>query len=69
MFKITNIFGKISTSILDNSEMKWRIWSNTSICSGCVHFRLIFQSQNIDYFTPNQKLYAYVPIKKIWEKN
>ena len=25
---------------------------------GCVHFRLIFQSQNIDYFTPNQKLYA-----------
>ena len=29
--------------------------ANMSICRGCVHFRLIFQSENIDYFTPNQQ--------------
>ena len=65
MFEITNIFGGILTS-----KMKWRIWPNTPICRGCVHFRLIFQSQNIDYFTPIQQQYTwidsnYVPIKKI----
>ena len=57
MFEITNIFGKISTiAYWINREMKWCEFGQ--IRKGCVHFRLIFQSQNIDYFTPNQKLYA-----------
>ena len=62
MFEITNIFGRISTSILDKPRnevanlTKYVKWLQG--LQGCVHFRLIFQSQNIDYFTPNEQYYA-----------
>ena len=55
MFQITNIFGRISTSILNKQQNKVANWPITSICRGCVHFKLMFQSQNINYFTANQQ--------------
>ena len=50
MFEITNIFGKILNSILDKQQ------NEVANLAKYVHLcRLIFQSQNIDYFTPNQQ--------------
>ena len=67
MFEITNIFERISTSILDKQRnemanltkyvhaMRLHAMHAMRMQYVHVHFRLIFQSQNIDYFTPNRK--------------
>ena len=43
LFEITNIFGRISTAILDRQRNEVANLAKTSICRGGVHSRLIFQ--------------------------
>ena len=66
MFEITNIFGRISIGILDKQRNEVAIWPNTSISTGYVHFRLIFHSPHIDYFTPNISFFSL--LDSVWLK-
>ena len=54
MFETTKIFGRISTGIMDKQRNEVANLAKYVHMQGCVRLKLIFQSQNINYFTPNQ---------------